>query len=287
MGLSAATSAAAVTDENDEKVDQPSSWVDPAAQVATNAATAMASAAFGPEGAAAVAGISPLLTKLFGSIGRRYVDQSTRSGTQVLAEAAEELDGDIDGLEARIGEDPARLLLAGTAVDAGCHTIHADKIRALGRALAAGVADDALVDAQMLVVAALADMEAPHIKVLRHIAEEHTPKMQRRPAESRPRTPTWPLKALETALPEAEALLLPILATLERHAAVDVDRGFAEQIHRLQRLQAETSDRDPFVARGVGRRAYVPHRPLVPDPQYTVTTFGLSLLELLRSVDQP
>jgi hypothetical protein len=82
-----------------------------------------------------------------------------------------------------LGEEPAALLdglgerkeaLATQALSAGAATTLDEKIVGLGRVLADGLAseDDARLDEFALLLAALADLEAPHLRVLAWFAEE-------------------------------------------------------------------------------------------------------------------
>jgi hypothetical protein len=87
---------------------------------------------------------------------------------------------------------PRLLDLAVAVVTAAAETALDAKIKTLGGALATGAmaADDAIVDEQRLLVRILADLEAPHVRVLVQLAEPHpqgrTMEVPRAPRETRP-----------------------------------------------------------------------------------------------------
>jgi hypothetical protein len=261
-------------------------WVDPAAQVASNMLTAAASGLAGTTAGAVAAAASPLVTKIFATIGQRHVAQAQRSGEAVLEAALYASDLTPEQLEAAAAESAERLLLAGSALEAGTRTVNADKLRALGRALANGIKDDALVDPEMLAVAALADMEAPHVKVLRHVAEEWPPIWSmggRRPRggqRPQPGQPAWSAKDLQAELPETSRVLDPVLATLLRHGLLaEVDQvGKA-----IQDAEQKRRDRERQNER-TGATRYDPFPPKIPpvEPRWSASSFGLYVLTLLR-----
>ncbi len=257
----------------DEAPGSSKSWVEPASELASNIVTAVAGVVGGPEASAVAAGGSPMVKHVFNSIGSRWQGLSRRGGERVLEEAAA-AGVPVDELEARSAEADDRLLLAGAAIDAGTRTANDDKLRALGRALAAGVCDDALVDPERLAVAALDDMEAPHVKVLRHIAEES-------PNFTRGRTPGWAERDLAKAMPEVALVLSPVLATLERHALVERDQRVGEAVQALERNRRREDER---VARTGGRRSSSPAKFQTLPMRWSVTEFGVHVLHLLRRV---
>lgn len=260
--------------EADDAPGSGKGWVEPASEVASNIVTAVAGMLGGPEASSVAVGASPMVKHVFGSIGSRWHDLSRRGGERVLEEAAA-AGVPVEELEARIGEDDERLLLAGAAINAGTRTAYPDKVRALGRALAAGVSDDALVDPERLAVAALNDMEAPHVKVLGHMAEGSWVGPH---AE-----PRWAVSDLARALPEVALVLAPVLATLERHALVERDQRVGEAVRGLEKERRREDER---VARTGAKRSACPPKYKALPPRWFVTEFGLHVLDLLRKVPQ-
>jgi hypothetical protein len=87
---------------------------------------------------------------------------------------------DASGLEPkavvdRLTADPARLLLLGEAINAAARSSYDERICALGRALATGAlaVDGAKVDEERLWVEILADIEAPHLRMLEYLMRDH------------------------------------------------------------------------------------------------------------------
>jgi hypothetical protein len=196
----------------------------------------------------------------------------------------------VEALEERVGASDERLMLPGAAIDAGTRTVNPDKIRALGRALAAGVTDDALVDPELLAVAALADMEAPRVKVLRHIAEEFPHrKVTREELQeflAQRRQPQWSRRDLTSALPEVALVIEPVVGTLIRHGLVEEVDQVSGAIAALEKQQEERDQREAtYGGRRSGRRT-LPVRPPL-HTHWQATTFGRHVLSLLRAADEP
>lgn len=248
-----------------------SKWVEPTSEVASNIVTAVAGWVAGPEGSAIAVGASPMIKQAVSSVSTRWYELTHRGGERVLEEATA-AGVPLDQLEALVGEDVGRLMLAGAAIDAGTRTAYPDKLRALGRALAAGVSDVALVDPERLAVAALDDMEAPHVKVLRHIAEEEPPKSPSRARLSW--SVGWSGEALARDLPEVAPVLAPILATLQRHALIELDTRLGDAMSQFERRRQHEYRRS-------GGRGDAARWETMPG-EWHVTDFGLDVLHLLR-----
>ncbi|MBC7680551.1 MAG: hypothetical protein H7233_16430 [Pseudorhodobacter sp.] len=270
--------------------DDKPGWVAPAAETASNLVTWLATAAHEPAGGIAAAG-SPLVRgaaeAAFTSLSRRWQALSRRGGEQVLEHAAEAAGVTVDELEARSSSTDQRVLLVGLAMEAGTRTADADKIRALGRALAAGVSDDALVEPATLIALALADLEPPHVHLLRRMAQETPPRVYgggrtRMVTEAGPFRPSpWELPQMIAALPALQPVLRPVLATLTRHALlIEVDRT-SELVRNLDR---ELTTRERTARENARSRYESPRRlsPRLPDSQWKVTGFGLDVVALLQ-----
>ena len=117
----------------------------------------------GPPGAIAGAALAPLLEPFAEKVwGELRCDAQQRQG-ETFAAAQEVMGGDPEELERLILASDQSRLQAGIALAAASRTTWPPKVRALGRALAAGVVatDDARVDTEPLIMAALADIEFP------------------------------------------------------------------------------------------------------------------------------
>lgn len=248
--------------------------------------TAAATGLAGTSAGAVAAAAAPLITKAFSSLGQRHIAQAQRGGESVLEEAVEASGMSADQLAAAAADSPERLLLAGTALEAGTRTVNADKWRALGRSLANGLTDDALVDPELLIVAALADIEAPHIKVLRHVAEEWPPVWTLAGPQSftreaaQPGEPVWSAKDLGAALPELGIVLEPVIATLIRHGLLTEVDQVAKALEDVERKRL---DRQRRAERTGGRVSSFPDRVEPIQARWRASSFGSHVLELLRA----
>ena len=65
-----------------------------------------------------------------------------------------------------VSDDVGKTLLAGSAIVAGTQSLYQAKVKALAKAVARGVLEETPVDAELIVVRTLAEMEEPHIRVL-------------------------------------------------------------------------------------------------------------------------
>ncbi len=253
----------------DERADQdePVEWTETARKTAAGIAGAIIGYAVADAPGAAVGGGAPaVIEDALRWLGQEWRSQSRRSSERVLDVAAETAELRRDDLVGHLAADPKRLQIAGMALSAGAMTTNEDKLRALARSLAMAAKDDALVDPELLVIAALTDMEAPHIKVLRTMAAAAS----RRNINGRRTHASHPLRALEFELPEVAAVMSPVLATLLRHGLVSEES---------EDLRAWLDQRDRDMARfghSVNRR---PRQTL-----YQVTDFGDYCLELLTSI---
>jgi hypothetical protein len=147
---------------------------DPGVAAVVSAGVALAPlAAYGPIGAAFTAVLTPALATMIQRAVNELAQIRAGRGAKVLADAADRGGVSIEELFHRIGDDPVRLTLLSDAMQAASRTNIDSKIRVLGAALAAGAlaTDDALIDEQILLVAAIADLEAPHIQVLKIITD--------------------------------------------------------------------------------------------------------------------
>lgn len=275
-------------DEQQDEQDEPSGWVKPAAEATANVVTwlaTMASVELGGGATAASPAVRAGAEAAYSSLSKRWQHLSRRGGTQVLEEAASAGKTPVDELEARIASTEQRVLLAGMALEAGTRTVDEDKLRALGRALAAGAADDALVDPAVLIVLALADLEPPHVQLLRQMAEETPPRIYAggriRYVTSPPpfRPSAWEHRQMVAAAPGLQAVLGPVLATLTRHALI------AQVDHTSKALKDLSNEMSQRARSRSSEVSWQPLRTSVPTPSWRITDFGLEVVALLRRTD--
>lgn len=121
--------------------------------------------------------------------------------------------------------DPTRLLLAGEVIEAAMRTVLDEKLAALADALANGVTATGAgaLDREFVFVRALSDVEAGHLRVLDKMVTEdvwgHPARPRAFPMAS---LPGWELRELREKLVDVADLIPAVLATLERHALVEV-----------------------------------------------------------------
>ena len=176
-------------------------------------ATAGAGAAIeGAAGAAAGAGVAPALTSGLQLLASGVVDRRRQRGAEVFRSAAERLGFDEDAFaEELLGSD--RLTeLAGRLFLIAQDSSLAQKRRALAAVLAnaASGGDDAAVEHGILLLPALTELDAPHIRFLSAIEPA-----RRRPASAGDDAEFgWKLEQVTARDPSLQSVVLPLLQSL-------------------------------------------------------------------------
>jgi hypothetical protein len=161
--------------------------------------------------------VGAVVVPLFGLVTAR--DQRGVDNVQLLAnEAAQQGGWSDDELAATAAADDRRLALTAAAVRGAFNTLDEDKVRALAHVLAEGLGDDALLDRSWLMVTAIDDLEAPHVRTLAAMVE--------RAGEASQPGGVWDLHSLMRALPNLARGTTPILATLTRHGLTNIANTF-------------------------------------------------------------
>jgi hypothetical protein len=107
-------------------------------------------------------------------VAERVRQRWNRHAAETLADAAEASGERVEDLLLKAVSDDRRHELLARALGVAQDTALRDKRRALGRALAAGIAgDDARVDDELLFVRAVADLDEPHIRLLALLSSKH------------------------------------------------------------------------------------------------------------------
>jgi hypothetical protein len=121
----------------------------------------------GPDASVVAATATPGITVTLSAIWEKVAERRIRHVEETLVDAAETASMTLEQfLEMAVSDDRSHELLARVVIVAQ-DTAMRDKRRALGRALAAGVAgDSARVDEELLFVRAIADLDPPHIRLL-------------------------------------------------------------------------------------------------------------------------
>ena len=121
------------------------------------------------------AGMEPIVAHALSRAGAEIGRWRRTSAAMVLDEASRRLDRTPDELIDSASRSPESAQLLAETMLAAPHTMNEQKIHALARALGNGLRDDdARPDEEQLLVAALAEVEAPHIKALTHLGPERT-----------------------------------------------------------------------------------------------------------------
>jgi hypothetical protein len=164
----------------------------------------------GPVGAFLGGAASPAVESAVEEAWRKRVGRSDLA----LRAAAASANEDVASLVERIGDDVQRQeLLLRVLQAAGAGTLPS-KIVALGRVLAAGLNDDA-VDESFILAGALAEMEAPHVQVLRILNMANGA-----PVTGLPDLNWWLPDHILQRLPGYSVVLPAVLQTLGRHGLV-------------------------------------------------------------------
>jgi hypothetical protein len=212
-----------------------------------------------------MAPVPPLLLAGIDRLSVRRTEHALESAGRVVMIAAHEMNESPEEVLAT-AQGPKELLAVG-ALNAGAATIRQDKIVALGRVLAEGLTadDEADLDETALTLAALADMEAPHIRVLAWFAQDDLS------------LDWWVSRneltrdSLAQRFPEYGVALDGVLATLIRHGLVaPKEADLASAFEDYSRM--------PLDGR---RRGTVRNQ----EPRWTITKFGVSVLRYLRAVE--
>ena len=140
------------------------------------------------------------------SISRRRIKHSA----ETLLDAADAAGLPLPEFVSRATATDERHELTARVLLAAQDTARRDKRRALGRALAAGVMDDARIDEELMFVRAMDDIDAWHIELLDHMASNAVPQ----PA------PGWSARTAVEAVPIIADVVNAVLGALELHGLI-------------------------------------------------------------------
>jgi hypothetical protein len=203
-------------------------------------------------------------------------------------------------MQDRINASERTQLLTGFALSAASRTAWEDKVRTLGRSLASGLLaeDDATIDTEQMIIAAITDMEAPHLAMLelmvawrpgRHSAEPLVSGPLDLPADShwRPADDLWDVawrewfrEQIAHARPKLAPIAPSLLGTLQRHGLVVQDAMTGEAIENYARA-FEDSFGTQIAQQGRGGATRLSGAPrvnnpaaLAPEPTWSPTELG-------------
>lgn len=167
----------------------------------------------GPVGALVAAAIKPALelVAVRESRGLRQIEQLVEAVIEATGLSPEEF-------EAWAKSTDGRLMLSTSAIQAAYNTTYDRKVTALAAVLSENLEDDAQLDLGILVVTALADLEAAHVRVLDAVMGSSLPP---RPDGGEHMPGVVVQSQLERYFPNLSAGITPIMATLVRHGIAE------------------------------------------------------------------
>ena len=189
------------------------------------AVVAGATGLLGPDALAAATALTPALETVLLHVVGTLSHHRFRHAAQTLEDAADAAGEPVEQFaEKAVSDERREELLARTLTIAQDIALR-DKRRALGRALAAGIAgDDAKIDDELLFIRAVADIDAPHIRLLALMASEHIAPDTPGGADS---LGGWSQDTIAARDPGLEEAIPALLATLESHGLVRAEDRLA------------------------------------------------------------
>lgn len=202
--------------------------------------------------------VAPIVTEALIGWGEWWNRTRVNRASQLWASAADRLGVESPDLVSAADSDAKQDLL-GRAILAGGNARYRAKIQALACVLVDGLrGDEAQVDSALMVVSALTDLEVPHVKVLAYLAGLSADS-EIEPREGRARTMVGFLDENRGY----SAVISNVVATLERHGLIRSEEVRAKDLVWVAKYEGSTQISDRF----------------------SVTRFGIHLLDLLRSKD--
>ncbi len=241
--------------------------------IANAAGALLGNAIAGPLGGVIGAGLGPKLKRLVRGVWAELSASARKRQTDVLFWAIR-AGVPVDEMEARINASKRTELLTGVALDAASRTAWEDKVRTLGRSLAAGLLadDNATIDTEQMIIAAIADIEGPHLAMLellvawrpgRNVAEPLISGPLDLPRESheRPFDDSWDVawrdwsrRQIAHARPNLAPFAPSLLGTLQRHGlAVQNDKTGEAIEEYAQALEKQIAEYERQRATGAHR----------------------------------
>ncbi|GAB3074134.1 hypothetical protein GCM10027053_44770 [Intrasporangium mesophilum] len=162
--------------EDDEVPRESDNWFVAHHEAASAAVgSAVGQIAGGPSGGIVGAIVPPYVLAMMDGFGDRWRARRRENMGRVLLAAADEMGSSPDEVLRAAEASPQADLAIGQALAAGANTEYDAKIEALGRVLGRALLadDDALLDQNAVLIGILAEIEAPHIKLLDALTEHN------------------------------------------------------------------------------------------------------------------
>lgn len=252
--------------------------------------------AAGPVGLVGGALLGPLLEPLVDKIWGEVSGGGRRRATQVLTSAAEAADRPVEEIAELSRASDQSLLLAGTAMSAATRTAWDGKVRTLGRSLASGLlaTDEAQIDTEQLIIAAISDIEGPHLALLDLLVSSEPDITalggNARPAIA-PERRKWTIGQITAVRPKLSPVVPSLIGTLQRHGLIKENDNVADAIQGYSNELANQSARE--AARPTNNRQrrmpgvprLNPHvaRRLTPQQTWSPTELGDQVVARFRA----
>jgi hypothetical protein len=258
------------------------------------AAGAVVGYQLGGPGGAMIGGYSvPYLTRWFQMSARELLGDQAGRAEEMLGVAGEASGLGSDEFAERTSHSLRARFLTDAAIRAAADTLWPVGVRALGRALADGLiqADAAVVDIPKMVLPAMCEMCAPHVRLLdllvmcrwdRLVTERGALRVDPTDNEHS----EWTVLEMKAALPSLEPVLGSVLATLERYGLIEQNDSTAEALAKFsEALRTESDRNNPAASMGLGNiRQYSPvidstlAQQIAPEPNWSPTALGEQVL---------
>jgi hypothetical protein len=205
--------------------------------------------AAGPPGAALGAGLGPILEPLVKGVWAELSESARQRQTDTLFWAIRN-GVPVDEMEERINASERTQLLTGFALSAATRTAWEDKLRTLGRSLASGLVaeDDAKIDTEQMIIAAIVDIEGPQLAMLELLVRWYPCQFDLEPdlisgpldipgksgSDWHVRGREWPYPLIGYARPNLLPIAPSLLGTLQRHGLVVQNNYTDVELDRYQ-----------------------------------------------------
>jgi hypothetical protein len=172
----------------------------------------------GPDATVVATTLQPITESALQAAARLIRERWNRNSAEMLADAAQAASESPEELLIKAVSDDRRHELLARAIGTAQDTALRDKRRALGRALAAGIAgDDAQIDDELMFMRAIADLDAPHIRVLALMASEQAQAGQQ---SGSPFHAGWSPATIAARDPGLRDTVPALMWTLEAHGLI-------------------------------------------------------------------
>lgn len=205
--------------------------VDAAATIIEQVLTSALSTQMGAEAALAVGSATGAMMRVAPDLAFQLRADRRRRGAAMLDQAGGYAGMSVDDLVLLLSADEAHRYLLYRTVQAAADSISESKTRTLAAALASGAlsSDPAAVDEALLVVAAVAPLEAPHVRLLEILAtvapEWHVGDSGEEWQSPPSRRESWTRDELAKRLNAPPAAVVNIVATLQALGMVERTAG--------------------------------------------------------------